>query len=164
MAFNSTVTFTGANLIDAATQAALTTDMQAALAQWGGYLSGPGTINVQMNIAPGQGGINGGPQNLVALPSNIGESGAEYKLNGSTFAGAYFDPAAVNIKISMDPAVLAQSYDLQLNNTPASPVTAGKVDMISVFTHELMHGLGMSGALSWTPPYALLPSTANGPY
>lgn len=132
--------------LGAATDSLLVADMNAALKSWSKYLYGAGTLTVQLNIAATTSGrADGGPTAMA--PAGTAPSGAAlvdpaalYELRtGSHVAGKSSD-----ITINVDPSYVSSLFlDPNPGNGAAVPVS--QLDAVSVFSHEVAHGLAFDG-------------------
>ena len=126
---------------------ALVADVKQALDAWVTHLIGLGTLTVQVDV------VNDGQNGLLAdtaptLDAIIGtedghtllESGAVYELS----TGAHLSGGSSDITINVNAAYLSQEY------LGGGSVPAGQYDGLSLFEHELAHGLGFGGETSQT--------------
>jgi hypothetical protein len=131
--------------------AALLADVSAAVAHWARYLGGLGSLNVQVNVLGLSGAVaSGGPGTIVMAGTDAGRivyrsSAASELLTGTDPNGSQAD-----LRLNVDPGYLASLW-----LDPNSPMPLSKYDGLTVFMHEIGHGLGIltfrnavTGALS----------------
>jgi len=149
MSFNYTVTLSDPNSSLTAQEAAgCVANLRAALDIYSRHLEGAGTIDVLLKI-----GTEGGDRASGRSPEavfvrqlldgrNLAEPGAVSELR----TGADPNGATCDIELTMSPAYLRSIIWLDPDPTNrATPVPAGKFDAVSLFLHELGHGLGFNG-------------------
>ncbi len=129
----------------AATDTALVADLKAALADWSQYLTGLGTLVVQLDISATT-RASGGPSGMYQDGTTA--SGAAYEVPAAEYefaTGHHLAGYTSDITISLDPTYLADYLYLDPNPAAGDTVPANKIDAISVFRHEICHGLGING-------------------
>ena len=149
MAFSYNVILSDPNNLETANDGLLVTDLDAALSDWSNYITGLGTLVVQLNIENTLvGRADGGPTTIVsdgttASGAMLLESSSVYELTTGQHVAGY----STDITIDVDPAYVSQLF---LNPDPGS-VTAiprTETDAVSVFRHEVGHGFGIDGYFS----------------
>ena len=124
----------------------MVTDLQGALADWSRYLTGLGTLVVNLVVAPTLAGTEqGGP--TVSVPDGTTVSGATLVEASSVYelaTGRHYNGAASDITITIDPNYAKMLF---LNPSPGNgaAIPSNKIDALSVFRHELGHGFGIDG-------------------
>lgn len=121
----------------------LLANVRAAARAWAGYINGFGTLDIQVNVSSTSvGRANGGTASAVYL----GQDGSRQLLeNGTTNelkTGNDPNGSAPDLIINVDPNYLKTLW-LNPSNTTAIP--KDKIDGLSVFAHEIGHGLGIQG-------------------
>jgi len=125
-------------------------NFEAAINDWSGWIQSKGTLRIRMDVtgttANGRfGGISGGSKYLAASSGhNIFEFSATYKMR----TGLDADANVPDVIISVNAPFMRQYY--WIDPSPSSrtlAVPAGKVDLVTVFAHELGHAFGMAGWL-----------------
>jgi Ca2+-binding RTX toxin-like protein len=148
MAFDYSVSITDPQDASATDDALLTTDMDAALADWSQYITGLGTLEVAIDLVsssfPGE-LASGAP--TVGVVTGTAPDGAKLATPSSVYellTGQHAAGASSDITVYVDPANLPELY---LNPDPQAggAVPANLYDMVTIFRHELAHGFGMSG-------------------
>jgi hypothetical protein len=126
--------------------AALLDNLSAAIENWARYISGLGTIDVELRIDPTLNGANAASLANIEIGTSNGRrlfrDGVPHELiTGTDINGS--EPDAI---IRVGAPYLNQI--LWLDPTPLSrtePVPSDKIDAVSVLTHEFGHALGMTG-------------------
>jgi hypothetical protein len=130
-------------------------DLSAAALDWAQYVTGYAPLRIQLNIsnnpAPGSELANGGFTTSVATGQIV--NGATIFIPSSLYAlttGSYIAGIASDIVINLPlvPGSLNSSGGLYVNPTPFAgngTVPASQFDLLTVFRHEIAHGLGFSG-------------------
>ena len=132
----------------------LTSDLQAAGNLLSTYLNGNGVITVQVSPDPNNIDLaHAGPAQMEFIRSQGGEyifeTKAEYKAQNG---GVDPNPALPDIQMALDtPVVNAQGWFDPSGSARSDAIPANKIDMISVFAHELLHGLGFLTAAARDP-------------
>ena len=144
MAFAYSVGLNDTQSLGAALDAGLIVDMKAALADWSRYIAGIGTLVVQINIAPTT-RENGRPTSSSFIRAdgarNLWMPSSIYELTtGHHVAGTTSD-----ITVTVDPTYLRQSVWVDLDPSVPTTIPNDRVDQVSVFRHEIGHGLGIDG-------------------
>jgi hypothetical protein len=125
-------------------------DLNAATLDWAQYLTGYTTLRIQLNILPGSQGAelaNGGPTEDIGTATTL--DGHQLDIPSSLIALTTGDHApGLASDITMN--VLAGNLGSIFVNpaptpTPSGTVPDGKIDLVSLFRHELAHGLGFGG-------------------
>lgn len=129
-------------------------DLSAAAADWAQYLTGHAPLRIQLNVTPGSAGselASGGPAEDV--PSGTTLDGRQLDTPSSILAlttGNYAPGTTADIIVNLPLAAgeLGGSGGLYVNPSPFSgggTVPANEFDLVTVFRHELAHGLGFIG-------------------
>lgn len=151
MTFAYFVALTDPNDLGGSNDAPMVTDLEAALADWSRYVTGLGTLIVNLKVlTTSVGRADGGPtagvsDGTTASGATLVEPSSMYELLTGTHApGTTVDGVTSDITIEVDPTYMATLF---LNPDPGNgaPVPSNKIDAVSVFRHELEHGLGMEG-------------------
>jgi hypothetical protein len=123
--------------------AALLADMNAAAADWAQYLSGLGTVNIQLTVAPTT-RASGGPAAVAPGGTDgartVYQSDAVYEM----LTGTQYQGATTDINITVDPTYLQNVLWLDPNPSSPSAIPSNRIDGVTVLRHELAHGLGTS--------------------
>ena len=128
--------------------ASLVANVGEALAVWATHLSGLGTLTVQLDVSDALDGAEeaeGGPS--VGLVDGMAdgrvlvELSSHYELDTGTHVPGY----ASDITIMVNAAFLPQIYLGEDANVPAD-----EIDGLTLFEHEITHGLGFGGLTSTT--------------
>lgn len=129
-----------------ASSTVLVADVKQALDAWTTHLSGLGTLTVQVNLVnDGQNGLlaSGGPTLDAVIGTedgnNLIESGAVFELA----TGSHLSGGASDIIVNVNASYLSEFY---LGG--GSSVPSGQYDGLSLFEHEIAHGLGVGGETS----------------
>ena len=149
ISINDTASITGAQ------ETQIVNDLSAAALDWAQYVTGFAPLRIQLNISdnstPQAELANGGFTSSVStgqivnghtifIPSSL------YALTtGSYLAGTTSD---IVINLPLTPGSLNTSGGLYVNPTPFAgngTVPAAEFDLLTVFRHEIAHGLGFSG-------------------
>ena len=146
MSFTFQVVVSDPSNTGGAADAILAADMNAALGVYAQYLSGKGTLVVQLDISgTATGRESGGPTasaNAGTAPGGLTllESSAKYELT----TGQHVSGTTSDITVTVDPSYM-KLLDLSgpLSATAAVPYNA--YNPAQVFLHELTHGFGMTG-------------------
>ena len=118
---------------------ALIADVAAAAAGWSRYLQGLGSIDIQVNITPTT-RANGGAATVVYIGSDGVRSVYEDGTANELRTGVDPNGSSPDLIINVDPTYLSTLW-LDPNSAPLSTMTDG----LSVFLHEIGHGLGIQG-------------------
>jgi hypothetical protein len=132
-------------------ESAIVSDLNAAALDWGQYITGHAPLRIQLNVTNTSGGTelaNGGPGDLIATGQTIaGHTVVEPNSIYTLTTGNYDPNTSAEIVINLPSSATALSQ-LFINPNPLTDPTAtqsGKFDLLSVFRHELAHGLGFTG-------------------
>jgi hypothetical protein len=144
--FNYSVQISDPNNLASDRHAALLDNLSAAIDNWARYISGLGTIDVELRIDPALDGANAASTANIEIGTSDGRTlfrdGVPHELiTGTDINGG--EPDAI---IRVGASYLDQR--LWLDPTPLSrtePVPSDKIDAVSVLTHEFGHALGMTG-------------------
>ncbi|MSP03546.1 MAG: VCBS repeat-containing protein [Acetobacteraceae bacterium] len=147
MAFSYSVILNDTQNLGAALDAGLVADMNAALDDWSRYIAGIGTLIVQLNITPTT-RENGGSASSVFVRAdgsrNLFMPSSIYELTtGQHAAGTTSD-----IVVNVDPTYLRGSVWVNPNPNAAAAIPGNLQDQVSIFRHEIGHGLGIGGFTS----------------
>jgi hypothetical protein len=125
--------------------------LSAAAADWGQYITGHAPLRIQLNINTAANGselASGGPGAYVATGQTIaGHAVFEPSSIYALTTGNYAPNSSADIIINL-PASSTELAALFVNPDPYGSPTAtgiGQFDLLSVFRHELAHGLGFIG-------------------
>lgn len=142
--------------------ASLSSNVAAAMEIWSRYLTGHGgaSIDIAVNIADTSTGRASGGPSWTAYRGQSGtasvyEAGPAHELRTGTDRNG----SGADITITVSPSYLTQT--LWFDTTPldmGDAVPANRIDAMSVFLHEIGHGLGMVG---WYDTVANRPSTST---
>ena len=130
--------------------AVLQKDLVAAFDAWSAYLApSAGTIDIELRLVnSGVDRGDGGAGTAIPIGSaggyTIADSGAAYELR----TGMDPNGATPDIVINLNTSFAAQWY--WPNPLDGSAVPANKSDLVSVFAHEIGHGLGINGYRDWS--------------
>ncbi len=159
MAFSFTVNINDQANEGSATDGVLAYDLTQALNIWSQYISGTGTLVVQLNIgsASTQGRADGGPTSSAdtGKSSNgleIWDPSSHYELT----TGQHVSGTTSDIYVDVDSGYMQQWWDISQDCTYNSQVPSGEYNPVMVFLHEVMHGLGQSG---WYSSNGTLPGS-----
>ncbi len=127
--------------------ATLLTDMRAALDAWSRYITGTGTIDVQLNVASLAGGYlaDAGPAIELAVDKDGARTVTQSNVVTELLTGLDANGAAPDLTVNVNADLLSSLY---LNPAPSAGavVPRGKYDAVTILTHEIAHALGVSGA------------------
>jgi hypothetical protein len=141
--------------LHSAVDAALSAEVALAAAQWSQYLYGLGSVDIQVNVTPTT-RANGGAAAVVYIGSDgvrsVYEDGTANELRTGTDANG----SAPDLIINVDPTYLST---LWLDPNSATPSTM--TDGLSVFMHEIGHGLGIQG---YRDSSGVLPADHEAPW
>jgi predicted methyltransferase MtxX (methanogen marker protein 4) len=157
-AITYSVTFVDSGNAHSASYAAITAHIQAAGARWAGYLSGSGSLEVQVEFTTAIARIDGASFSNGFVHKNgardVFEQGAAFEVRTGT------DPngASPDIRIRINPDYLANEVWLDPNPAKRSdPIPANHIDGMSLFIHELGHAFLFAGWMDGTT--GALPAT-----
>ena len=144
------MTFKYAVSLDDPTQsaedAALIADTQAAAAAWSSELDGLGTLNILVSVeTAGVTRAEGGPTVSVPQLTVNGVTVDTFGSDEELLTGTDPNGAAPDIQISIDAGYLRDVMFLDPNPSRPSAIPNNRVDGIGVLTHEIGHGLGITG-------------------
>ncbi len=132
--------------------AGLVATMQQALATWATHLSGLGTLVVQLDVSDmldgaeeAQGGSTIGLAEGTEDGRVLVEPSSLYELATGTHVAGY----ASDITVSVNAAMLPQLF-LPGGGDAGGSVPADELDGLTLFEHEIAHGLGFGGLTSDT--------------
>jgi hypothetical protein len=124
--------------------AAVVADVRKAASDWGVYISGLGSIDIQVNIAATT-RASGGADSVVPVTTD----GSRTVLQTGTIAellnGVDPNGAAPDLTITIDPTYLLNELWLDPDPFNPSAIPLNLTDAVSVFRHELGHGFGIAG-------------------
>jgi len=136
--------------------AAIVADVRRAASDWGVYIGGFGSIDIQINIAAvpsmrAGGGADAGVRWATDGSRVVYQNGTIAELvNGVDPNGG-----ASDLTITIDPSYLQNELWLGPDPFNASAIPVNRTDAVSVFRHELGHAFGIQGYRS---PSGVLPS------
>jgi hypothetical protein len=135
-------------------EGAILGDFNVAAADWLSHFDGKGSIDFQINIAPtAEGRSESAPASLVAAGFDHGIPVYEPGTLDELATGVDVNGAAPDAVITIDPSYLRQGVWVDPSpQRPASPVPSDKVDLTSIFRHELGHDLGIISATPGNGP------------
>jgi hypothetical protein len=141
---NDTAGLTGQQVSD------IVADLNAATLDWAQYLTGYTTLRIQLNILPGSQGAelaNGGPTEDIGTATTL--DGRQLDIASSLIAlttGDHAPGLASDITVNVLAGNLGSIYvNPAPTPTPSGTVPDGEIDLVSLFRHELAHGLGFGG-------------------
>jgi len=138
----TSVTLTDPGNLGGAADAAVLADMRAAMAAWAGHLQGLGTLTVQVNISDMNNSsllADGAPSCGVAAGPLDGRTLVTLSSESELSTGVHMSDQA-DIVVDINSQNLGQLY---LGG--GSVVPSGQYDGLSLFEHEIAHGLGFAG-------------------
>jgi Ca2+-binding RTX toxin-like protein len=145
VAFSYNVTVVDPNNLGGSADPLLVTDMQAALQNWAQYISGAGTLDVEIDFASTPTGLassftTGVPDGTLPNGATLIEPSSIYELT----QGQHVPGSTSDITVDIDPSFLSQ---LWLNPSPGNGATVppNLLDAVSAFTRELARGFGVNG-------------------
>ena len=136
------VTLADPDDLGGAADAAVLADMQTAMATWAGHLQGLGTLTVQVNITDMDDPsflADGAPSSGVAAGPLDGRTLVTLSSESELSTGVHMSDQA-DIVVNINSQNLGQLY---LGG--GSVVPSGQYDGLSLFEHEIAHGLGFAG-------------------
>lgn len=139
---STSVTLADPGDLGGAADAAVLADMQAAMATWAGHLQGLGTLTVQVNITDMNDSsllADGAPSCGVAAGPLDGRTLVTLSSESELSTGVHMSDQA-DIVVDINSQNLGQLY---LGG--GSVVPSGQYDGLSLFEHEIAHGLGFAG-------------------
>lgn len=151
MTFAYSVTLTDPSDLGGTNDPLMVTDLEAALGDWSKYITGLGTLAVNLKVlSTAVGRADGAPtaevnDDMTHSGATLVEPSSMYELLTGTHAqGTTVDGVTSDITIEVDPTYMATLF---LNPDPGdgAAVPGNKIDAVSVFRHELEHGFGMEG-------------------
>ncbi len=138
----TSVTLADPGNLGGAADAAVLADMQTAMATWAGHLQGLGTLTVQVNITDMNDPsclADGAPSSGVAAGPLDGRTLVTLSSESELSTGVHMSDQA-DIVVNINSQNLGQLY---LGG--GSVVPSGQYDGLSLFEHEIAHGLGFAG-------------------
>jgi hypothetical protein len=128
----------------------IVSDLSAAALDWSQYITGFTTLRIDLNIVSGSAGselANAGP--TEDIPIGITLDGRTLDEPSSLLAlttGNYVPGLGSDITVNLLAGNLGSIYvNPSPTPTPGGSVPAGEFDLVTVFRHELGHGLGFGG-------------------
>lgn len=126
---------------------AVESNLRAALDEWGRYIYGLAPLDVEVQVVgrTASGRFSGRSECAVDVDYNgqrVLEEGAPHKLRTGN------DPngAKPDVIIEVEAEFMRRSYWIDPEpRARTTPVPPGKIDLVTVFAHELGHGLGING-------------------
>ena len=126
-------------------------NLDAAILDWSRYVSSRGELWIEIKVTEttSTGRFTGGSTSVKFLKEQNGyrifEHSGTYKMR----TGHAVDPNKPDIQIEIQPEFMRAQYWIDpLPSTRMTPVGAAKVDLVTVFAHELGHGMGIEGWLN----------------
>ena len=134
MGFSESVSFSDPTVASDPQDGVVQQAMNEALVNWSQYISGVGTLIVQLNVAPLGAGVvaDGGPTSAQAT-GQVSNGNQLVTLSSATELTTGGHLAASDIIVDFNSSYLA-SYASAVSGT-----------LVGIFEHELMHGFGMVG-------------------
>jgi len=120
---------------------ALLNGVQTAVAEWSRYVSGYGSLDIEVNVLPTT-RANAAATTVVYLGMDGSRQVYEEGTVNELRTGADANGTAPDLNINVDPTYLET---LWLNTSGSSAPPSNKIDGLSVFMHEIGHGLGFLG-------------------
>ncbi len=129
---------------------ALLADLQQAANLWAGHIAGKGvlTVDLEFQAMTGDELADGGP--AVYVPAGTTLDGkalytpsSQYEISTGTHLPGLASHGGYDINVSVNTSVLSQLYTGLDGHVPAT-----QYDAVSLFEHEIDHGLGENGYLS----------------
>lgn len=125
-------------------------NLDAAIKDWARFIRSRGTVWIHLDVTTNttHGRFTGGSTGLIYSHSTNGlhvyELSGPYKLR----TGKSIDVKTPDILIQIHPEHMRTYYWIDPNpKTRSTPVPAGKIDLVTVFAHEVGHGFGLQGFL-----------------
>jgi FG-GAP-like repeat/FG-GAP repeat len=126
--------------------AAVVADAQKAALDWGVYIGGLGSIDIQINIASTASMRASGGANAVVQWAT---DGSRIVYQNGTIAelvnGVDPNGSASDLTITIDPSYLQNELWLDPDPFNASAIPVNRTDAVSIFRHELGHAFGIEG-------------------
>jgi hypothetical protein len=149
MAFDYTVSVVDPENALGADRAAVLANFDAALADWGKFIDSRAHLVIRIEVKKNTGGAGRfSGRSISNIPHHeerglrVLEEGATYKLR----TGRSVRTGEPDLAIEIQPMLLRQSYWIDPHPTLRNdPVPKGKVDLVTVFAHELGHAFGING-------------------
>jgi hypothetical protein len=129
--------------VAAGLESTILADFNVAARDWLSHFASSGSIDFQINIAPtAEGRAESAPASLVAAGYDRGAPVYEPGTLDELATGVDVNGAAPDAVITIDPSYLRQGLWIDPSAAhPASPVSRDKVDLTSIFRHELVPGI-----------------------
>ena len=133
--------------LGAAQESAIVNDLSAAALDWAQYITGFTTLRIALNIVPGTAGAElanaGATQDIASGTTLDGRSLDDLSSLIALTTGNYVPGLGSDITVNLLAGNLGSIYvNPSPTPTPSGSVPAGKFDLVTVFRHELAHGLG----------------------
>ncbi|MGE7413232.1 DUF4214 domain-containing protein [Methylobacterium tarhaniae] len=127
--------------------ATLLSNMRAALDAWSRYITGKGSVDVQLNVVSLAGGYlaDAGPALEIAVDRDGARTVTQSNVVTELLTGLDANGAAADLTINVNADLLSSLY-LNPAPSPGAVVPRGKYDAVTILTHELAHAFGVSGA------------------
>ncbi|MBV9784125.1 MAG: Hint domain-containing protein [Acidisphaera sp.] len=148
MAFAYSVLLNDPQDLGGSDDSGLVTDLKAALADWSQYITGLGTLVVQLDFSSGSGGELASGGATVDIGDGQTLDGRELLTPSSIYEldnGAHVPGYTSDITVTVFTGSLSSLY---INPDPGdgAAVPSNEYDATSIFRHELAHGFGFGGA------------------
>jgi hypothetical protein len=136
--------------LGAAQDSAIVNDLSAAALDWAQYITGFTTLRIALNIVPGTTGAElanaGATQDIASGTTLDGRSLDDPSSLIALTTGNYVPGLGSDITVNLLAGNLGSIYvNPSPTPTPSGSVPAGEFDLVTVFRHELAHGLGFGG-------------------
>jgi hypothetical protein len=136
--------------LGAAQDSAIVNDLSAAALDWAQYITGFTTLRIALNIVPGTAGAElanaGATQDIASGTTLDGRSLDDPSSLIALTTGNYVPGLGSDITVNLLAGNLGSIYvNPSPTPTPSGSVPAGEFDLVTVFRHELAHGLGFGG-------------------
>ncbi|ANY84448.1 hypothetical protein BB934_40315 (plasmid) [Microvirga ossetica] len=144
--FDFTVSVVDPNGLAATQQDAIISNMSAAVEHWSRYISGDGTIDIEIVITEEAGTASAASVTNTQIGDFNGNVLVRDSVPHELITGVDLNGAEADARVSLPVNYLLN--ELWLDPTPTDstePVPTDKTDALSVFMHEFGHALGMTG-------------------
>jgi hypothetical protein len=139
--------------LSGAQETAIVNNLSAAALDWGQYVTGHAPLRIELNITNTNGGselANGGPGDFIATGQTIAGHAVSEPNSIYTLVTGNYDPNSsvtdeIVITLPADATALSQLFINPNPFTDPTATQAGKYDLLTVFRHEIAHGLGFIG-------------------
>jgi predicted Zn-dependent protease len=125
---------------------AILVNMNAAVGNWARYISGDGTIDVDIVITDGTGTASAASTTNTQIGEFNGRALVRDSVPHELITGTDLNGAEADARVFLPASYLLNELWLDPNPTQrTTPVPTDKTDAVSVFEHEFGHVLGMTG-------------------